>query len=533
MSTHVRVTQRSCSTGYLLLLAVVLAGCGRASERPVHIAADASTSAPSAPTSPLPPSLPTSSTSSEPAPAAPSTSSQEPDQLQLVCNGVALPADDPTLSGLELAGPDGDAAWDAAAATYGVDLRGDSEWRILRRTPDELQLIADALPGGQPSGIFTLATFARDRDAWVPGNLNGCAAQWGRDGWLNVDTIEMDMSRRTPADATSLELVVLDDTHPCGTGDPDSIVTVVDETPDTVSIVVLTEPAPTASSICPDGFQSVTVALQSPLGDREVLDGSTRPGRPLTVVGPDQQLNVIMLGPSFAGWWDGDDRTWVDADPVTPGIPLAQGTQLQVASLDGQQPSVVAGNPVRDCEPLGTWTASLEPVIDSAADTVAVEATWPLLPRPVTVLSPTIPEYERAVVDHLGRRGLSDVPVAVDQVIRADLDGDGLDEVVVAAHHPDAVNGVGAPAGSFSVVLLRRVVDGGVDTIALFKDLHPVADTDLPTMLFGTVSAIADLNGDDVMEIAIRWRSFEGSGIDVYETATDAPNRVLTTSCGS
>jgi hypothetical protein len=251
------------------------------------------------------------------------------------------------------------------------------------------------------------------------------------------------------------------------------------------------------------------------------------------VLKPDQHLNVIMLGRSVAGWWDADNSAWVESNPVSPGIPLAPGTELQVASLDGPQPSVFAGTPIRDCETLGTWTTSLEPIVDGGADTVAVDGTWPLLPRPVTLLSPTIPDYQRAVVEYLRQRGLTDVPVAVDQVIRTDLDGDGVDEVIVAAHHPDAMTGIGAQAGYFSVVLLRRVEDGGVDTIALFEDLHAVSDTDYPMMGIGNVSLIADLNGDGAMEIAINSSYFESGGTDVYEMMSNVPKRVLSVGCGS
>lgn len=484
---------------WVLFVASLLTACGNTSEGTADIGSPSSTSAPlSSPRSEQPASTTGSSVVTT---IAPTTSAPVPDQLQLVCHGVGLPDNDPSLSSLPVAGPDEDAAWDAAAAQYGVDLRGNNEWRVLNETSEELQLITDnALPAGEPGGTYTLATFTRTADRWAPGNLNSCTAQWGREGLLNVDSFEMDLSITTPLDATSLQLVVLDDAQPCGTGDPDSITTIVDETSETVSIVVLTEPAPSTSSTCATELVPLTVALTNPLGDRTVLDGSTRPGRPLTVLRPDQQIHMIMVGPSVAGWWDGDNSAWVDANPVTPGIPLVAGTELQVTSLDGQQLPVVSGGPVRDCEPLGTWTVSLEPVIDWGADTLAVDGSWPLLPRPITVLSPTIPDYQRAVVEYLQQRSLSDVPVTVDQVIRTDLDGDGVDEVVVAAHHPDADNGVGAEAGYFSVVLLRRVVDGGVDTVALFEDLHTVADTDFPTMLFGNVSAIGDLNGDNTME---------------------------------
>jgi len=444
-----------------------------------------------------------------------------------------LPDNDPTLSSLDVAGPDGDAAWAAAAAKYGVDMRGDDEWRILSKTSDELRLIAELLPGPEVAAAFTLASFTRNGDTWAPGNLTWCTGKWGREGLLNVDSVEVDMSRRTPEDATSLDLIVLDDSTPCGTGDPDSIIPVVDETADTVSIVVLTEPLPDASAGCPAEFVSITVPLKSPLGAREVLDGSSRPGRPLMVLKPGQDLNVIMLGGSVAGWWNADNSAWVESNPTTPAIPLAPGTEMQVASLDGPLPSAVSGNPIRDCEPARTWTTSLEPAVDGGADTVAVDGTWPLMPRPVTVLSPTIPDYERAVVEYLQQRGIADVPVAVDQVIRTDLDGDGVDEVIVAAHHPDATTGLPAQAGYFGVVLLRRVVNGGVDTTALFESLHAVADTDYPMMGIGNVSVIADLNGDGTMEIGVNSSYFESGGTDLYDTTSTIPKRVLSVGCGS
>jgi hypothetical protein len=260
---------RSCSTGGLLLLAVLLAGCATAGERSVVSAPDSAVSSSAA------------SSSTEPDTVAPSTSPPESEQLELVCNGTALPDDDPSLSGLEVAGSDGDTAWNAAAAKYGVDMRGDDEWRILSKTTDELQLIARAPTGSQLGDTFTLATFTRNGETWVPGNLTYCTGKWGREGLLNVDSVEVDMSRRTPEDATSLDLIVLDDSYPCGTGDPDSIIPVVDETADTISIVVLTEPSLDASSGCPAEFVSAhgAQARSAPQRDHARTIGCRMVGR--------------------------------------------------------------------------------------------------------------------------------------------------------------------------------------------------------------------------------------------------------------
>ena len=509
--------------------AVVLAACGGPDETLTRSPAEpaATTSSVVQPPEVGTTTIPVSTT------VVPQTTLLAPSPLRLVCDGVPLPADDVSLSGLPLAGPDEDSAWDTAASKYGVDLRGDREWRVLSKTAADLQLIADAAYDAGPTGTLTIATFTRDGDTWSPGNLTSCAARWGQEGLLNVELVEFDPSNRPSRDSTSLRLIFTDDSWPCGTGDPDSTVVVVDETAETVAVVVLVEPAADASPACPASVVSITVPLANPLGDRAVVDASTEPARPLTVFRPEQRLQVILAGPSVLGWWDSDMGEWIDADPLSPAIPLAPGTELQVTSLDGPRPAVISGPPVRDCGPAQSWTVSLEPVVDWGAETLAVNATWPLTPRPLTVLSPTIPDYQQVIVDYLARRGIVDVPVQVDQVIRVDLDGDGVDEVLVSAHHPEATNLIGAQAGFFSVVLLRRVDGGAVDTVGLFEDLHLVADTVSSSMLIGDVSGVGDLNGDGIMEIATKWRYFEGAGVDIFDVAPGAPVKVLGTTCGS
>jgi len=121
----------------------------------------------------------------------------------------------------------------------------------------------------------------------------------------------------------------------------------------------------------------------------------------------------------------------------------------------------------------------------------------------------------------------------VEQIVRVDLDGDGTDEVLVAARHPDTATSIGAEAGFYSVVLLRRVVGAGVETTVLFEDIHLEADVDFPSMQTGQVMAVGDLNGDGTMEVALQWQYFEGGGVDIFDVASGSPQKVLTTACGS
>jgi len=200
-----------------------------------------------------------------------------------------------------------------------------------------------------------------------------------------------------------------------------------------------------------------------------------------------------------------------------------------VVALDGERPSVRAGTPRRDCE--STWTVAMEDDLDQ--QTIAVNANWPVLPRQPSTLSPANAAYAAEVSTYLAGRGLPGVPVHVDQIIRVDLDGDGTDEVLVSARHPDLDTSIGAKAGFYSIVLLRQVVGAAVETTALFEDLHLEADVETPTMSTGEVMSFGDLNGDDIMEIAIDTSYWEGGGVKVFDVASGTPEQVLTTDCGS
>ena len=66
----------------------------------------------------------------------------------------------------------------------------------------------------------------------------------------------------------------------------------------------------------------------------------------------------------------------------------------------------------------------------------------------------------------------------IENILRVDLDGDGEDEVLISAtNYFDKKNRVPmrSPAGSYSMVLLRRVVAGKVETQLVEGEFHPKA----------------------------------------------------------
>ena len=101
---------------------------------------------------------------------------------------------------------------------------------------------------------------------------------------------------------------------------------------------------------------------------------------------------------------------------------------------------------------------------------------------------------------------------------------------------PEGVRGELA-AGDYSIAILRRLVEGEVQTAILgfFKvddDFDPTID--VPYIVTYRVTAVADLNGDGRMEIAVNDRYYEGSGTIIYDYVNDdlGPLPVLNVGCG-
>jgi hypothetical protein len=125
-------------------------------------------------------------------------------------------------------------------------------------------------------------------------------------------------------------------------------------------------------------------------------------------------------------------------------------------------------------------------------------------------------------------------PVVV-QVLRVDLEGDGVDEVIVVA---EAITGPGLfpEPGDYSIAFLRRVVDGEVQTAILGESIpDEPAEGETPFILSFRVGAVADLSGDGRMEVVLSIAYYEGAGVEVWEYVDDdlGPVRVIGQGCGS
>jgi hypothetical protein len=126
--------------------------------------------------------------------------------------------------------------------------------------------------------------------------------------------------------------------------------------------------------------------------------------------------------------------------------------------------------------------------------------------------------------------------VQISQAYKIDLDGDGKDEVVIAANHYarglHELSGVGnaTSPGDYSLVFVRKIVDGKAQNIFIVKAVWLKGDDGgLPRG--NHISAIADLNGDGVMEIIGYDAYHEGSSSYVTELKRNKAVAVLACAC--
>ncbi|MHC1726661.1 MAG: hypothetical protein AB9866_11715 [Syntrophobacteraceae bacterium] len=146
---------------------------------------------------------------------------------------------------------------------------------------------------------------------------------------------------------------------------------------------------------------------------------------------------------------------------------------------------------------------------------VAVAGPSNILPRVPRLLSIEQQAYKDAAAAILQEKGIARPEVCLTQVIRVDLDGDGVEEVLVSATHYAKGLSPSAARGDYSLVFLRRMVKGKVLTHLIEGDFYPKG------VKFGApgehrVGAVLDLNGDGVMEIVLFGRYYEGDWAAAY-----------------
>jgi hypothetical protein len=237
----------------------------------------------------------------------------------------------------------------------------------------------------------------------------------------------------------------------------------------------------------------------------------------------------IDTGYLFGGSADGK---WIKAEKVAKS--MKGGTAFRVFGLTQEFGKATAGKPKADraeaCADMLKMSLSPPP----KEGEVALSAPWNALPRKPQVADPTQQVYVDAVREFLESRRISDPKVKITRILRVDLDGDGEEEVLINATNYFTEDGdvpldTAAP-GSYSIVLLRRVVAGKVQTELIAGDFY-VKDESSASNLY-EITAVLDLNGDGKLEVIVHSHYYEGSATTIYDCSGGKCKDVLSVACG-
>jgi hypothetical protein len=193
---------------------------------------------------------------------------------------------------------------------------------------------------------------------------------------------------------------------------------------------------------------------------------------------------------------------------------LKGGETYRLYSLTGLLGQAHGGKP-QAADPPFEDVEQVEIAPAPQAATLALGGTWDAQPRVPRVESTSQEVYRQAAAAILQAHGIAQPHVQLTQVLRVDLEGDGEPEVLVTAtYHPDGVT-AHAQAGEYSLVFLRKVIAGQVQTVIL-ADEYFTQTAEFAAPLTFSVTGVLDLNGDGLLEVILYSEYYEGESTEVY-----------------
>lgn len=149
-------------------------------------------------------------------------------------------------------------------------------------------------------------------------------------------------------------------------------------------------------------------------------------------------------------------------------------------------------------------------------------AKWNFMPRMPQKIDPKGATYKKVVADFLRKKGIARPNVQIKQAMRIDLEGDGVDEVLISAtYYKDGISSH-ASVGEYSFVMVRKAV-GRTVTDHLLKGDFVTKKVDFGAPSEHSISAVADLNGDGKMEVVLYGRYYEGEFASAFEMKAGKP----------
>jgi len=242
----------------------------------------------------------------------------------------------------------------------------------------------------------------------------------------------------------------------------------------------------------------------------------------------DSKPTGYLLGGSAGGQW---------IKPAAAAALIPGGEEYRLYTLTGEVGKSAGRQPAKGEDACSdTWYATLAPFPTGRGSLVAVGGPWNACRDPSKSPARSSGFIKRRRRDFKAP-GIANPKVNLTQVLRVDLDGDGVEEVLVSAtNYGKSGSGGGltpdARAGDYSLVLLRKVVQGKVITTIITGEYYPSAKKfNVPAE--HRVIGVLDLNGDGILEIVLSGRYYEGDWVDAYRIDGAKVIKLFSMGCGA
>ena len=246
----------------------------------------------------------------------------------------------------------------------------------------------------------------------------------------------------------------------------------------------------------------------------------------------EMQSGYLFGAISDGKWIKSDETAKLIGDETTYRV---YGLTQALGDAKGDKPKPADG----PCEE--TLEVLLSPKPEQGV--IAIAAPWNALPRKPKVIDTTQKTYVDAVREFLRTKKIDQSKVKIDNIVRVDLDGDGEEEVLISATNyfrkDDSVP-MRSPAAGYSMVLLRRMVAGKVETQLIVGEFYPKAYSkaaqekgrfDAPNAY--KMIATLDIDGDGKMEVVIHSNYYEGEETTIYRCDLKKSEALLSVACGA